>query len=109
MEESRTLSQATARSRGLRARRALGADSRSAASDAIASALVELPGFATVRTVAGYWPNTDEVDLVALWRHLVASGVHVVPASDRSSGDHVDGLRALGSNREHDHEPLRHP
>lgn len=38
---------------------------------------MELPGFATVRTVAGYWPNTDEVDLVALWRHLVASGVHV--------------------------------
>lgn len=71
------MSQATARSRGLRARRDLPAEARSAASEAISSTLKGLPGFATAHTVAGYWPTSHEVDLISLWRHLVASGVRV--------------------------------
>lgn len=77
VSKPRFLSQATVRSRGLLARRELGTDPRSVASNAIASTLMGLPEFSAARTVAGYWPTSHEVDLVALWERLAAGGVTV--------------------------------
>jgi 5,10-methenyltetrahydrofolate synthetase len=77
VNKSHILSQATARSRGLLARRELGTNQRSVASKAIASTLIGLPEFSAARTVSGYWPTAHEVHLVALWKRLAAGRVSV--------------------------------
>lgn len=77
VEEPRTLSQDAARSMGLRARREMGQWARAAASDAITATLLGLLEIRAAHAVGGYWPTAWEVNLIELWRHLAATGVHV--------------------------------
>jgi 5-formyltetrahydrofolate cyclo-ligase len=64
-----------------------------------------LPEFSAARVVAGYWPTAQEVDLVALWKRLSGSGVHVClprigpPGTTSMQFVHWNPTADMGANR----------